>query len=536
MTRISSLSDYKITSASAGFNHSLFITNDGKVLACGCNDSGQLMTKSFGSDERLPIETTITDGATFCIAGSFISAVLVNAEVPMHMPNRPVTERADKKDENDKEQEAISSEKEKHVNEKKALFAEIAKLRNDSKTYSCDNSKLRRDKEAYEEEIAKLRKDNEALANDNIKLRKDKEDNEEEIAKLRKDNEALANDNIKLRKDNATYAEEIEKLHKDNEALAKDNMKNRSNVSDKQPSPSPAPSPFPSPVSMKLLDTAKIDSLERCKEVGVGCSGRVYKVYMKEAYALKEMNVSKASQNFRHFIGECEMLSMLEHPNILKTFGICIGDADHPPCILLEFCESNLHDEVTKKSLSSVDLVFSVYQIAEGMKYVHSRQIIHRDLKPSNILLESDGTVKISDFGIAKLMTAEEQLSLTHGVGTQKFMAPEIIDESDFYDEKVDVYSFGVLAFFVLSGGDMPKIKMSEVLSGKKPSIPSSFSDFAKKMIGDCLNFEAKDRPSFSDIVEQMENNEYMMLPLDSFESNEVKIKVRQHKDKIPQY
>ena len=413
MTRISSLSDYKITSASAGFNHSLFITNDGKVLACGCNDSGQLMTKSFGSDERLPIETTITDGATFCIAGSFISAVLVNAEVPMHMPNRPVTERADKKDENDKEQEAISSEKEKHVNEKKALFAEIAKLRNDSKTYSCDNSKLRRDKEAYEEEIAKLRKDN----------------------------EALANDNIKLRKDNATYAEEIEKLHKDNEALAKDNMKNRSNVSDKQPSPSPAPSPFPSPVSMKLLDTAKIDSLERCKEVGVGCSGRVYKVYMKEAYALKEMNVSKASQNFRHFIGECEMLSMLEHPNILKTFGICIGDADHPPCILLEFCESNLHDEVTKKSLSSVDLVFSVYQIAEGMKYVHSCRIIHRDIKPSNILITEDGIIKICDFGISK----QSQTSIFGG--TQKFMAPELIDEHDNYDEKVDVYSFGVLLF-----------------------------------------------------------------------------------------
>lgn len=81
---------------------------------------------------------------------------------------------------------------------------------------------------------------------------------------------------------------------------------------------------------------------------------------------------------------------------------------------------------------------------------------------------------KISDFGITKLMTAEEKL-ITGSTGTQKFIAPEIINESDFYNEKVDVYSFKVLAFFMLSGEEMPKIKMSEILARKKAVIPASF-------------------------------------------------------------
>ena len=76
------------------------------------------------------------------------------------------------------------------------------------------------------------------------------------------------------------------------------------------------------------------------------------------------------------------------------------------------------------------------------------------------------GKVRISDFGISKLMTAEEQ-SMTGGVGTQKFMAPEILNEEE-YNEKVDVYSFGVVLFFILSHGEMPKITIIQVGNGRK--------------------------------------------------------------------
>ncbi|KAK8896169.1 spindle assembly checkpoint kinase [Tritrichomonas musculus] len=92
--------------------------------------------------------------------------------------------------------------------------------------------------------------------------------------------------------------------------------------------------------------------------------------------------------------------------------------------------------------------VLYIYQIADGMKYVHLKKIIHRDLKPSNILIGFDGNIRISDFGISKLMT-DDEISMTTGVGTQKFKAPELINEIQ-YNEKVDVYSFGVLVYFIL--------------------------------------------------------------------------------------
>ena len=62
-----------------------------------------------------------------------------------------------------------------------------------------------------------------------------------------------------------------------------------------------------------------------------------------------------------------------------------------------------------ERSLSNEKIVLSIYQIAEGMKYIHYKKIIYRDLKPTNILIATDGTIKIADFGVAKLMSAEEQ-------------------------------------------------------------------------------------------------------------------------------
>lgn len=168
------------------------------------------------------------------------------------------------------------------------------------------------------------------------------------------------------------------------------------------------------------------------------------------------------------------------------------------------------------------------------MKYIHSKKVIHRDLKPTNILLSSDGTVKICDFGISKLMTIEEQ-TMTRGLGSQKFMAPEILNEEDNYDEKVDVYSFGVDVFFVLSSGQLPKIKLFDIPKGKKAEIPPSFTDFSKNLINDCWNLDPKDRPSFEEIVDRMIKNNFNLVLLNKTEIRNVEAFVKQHTSKIQQ-
>ena len=168
------------------------------------------------------------------------------------------------------------------------------------------------------------------------------------------------------------------------------------------------------------------------------------------------------------------------------------------------------------------------------MKYIHFNKIIHRDLKPSNILIADDGTIKISDFGIAKLMTEEQ--TMTVGKGTYNYMAPEIVNEDDHYNEKVDIYSFGVLVFFILNNGELPKIRLVDISAGKKMPIPPSFNAFSSELINSCWNFEPSDRSSFKEIQQKFESENFGLIDLKESEIAEVKSFVRQHKEKIPSY
>ena len=122
---------------------------------------------------------------------------------------------------------------------------------------------------------------------------------------------------------------------------------------------------------------------------------------------------------------------MIDHLNIMKAYGIFLSDEENPPSILLEYCPENLEQAIKKKSFKNSQIVCIIYQIAEGMKYIHYWNIIHRDLKPSNILIAKDGKIKFADFGIFKLFSNEEQ-TMTIGIGTPKFMAPEVLRDNDY--------------------------------------------------------------------------------------------------------
>lgn len=263
--------------------------------------------------------------------------------------------------------------------------------------------------------------------------------------------------------------------------------------------------------------------------------GKVSEVVKEVKYALKEMNVRDASvSQQRRFIGEYEKLSMLEHPNIVRAFGMCLSDAEHPPSILLELCACDLASLLRSGKQEEASIAFMAYEIAEAMRYVHKRGLIHRDLKPSNILIGSDGGIRVSDFGIATLQSTDDQSTTSVG-GTQKFMAPELLREEK-YDEKVDVYSFGVLLFFIVSGGEMPRISIIDIGTGKKARIPSSFTDVSRRIIDACWNFDPKKRPSFESILKELDKNDYKVVDLSESEVHEVRNSVSEHKKKLPKY
>jgi serine/threonine-protein kinase/endoribonuclease IRE1 len=142
---------------------------------------------------------------------------------------------------------------------------------------------------------------------------------------------------------------------------------------------------------------------------------------------------------------------------------LCVGSA-----LVLELCTGDLNKFITEGlpyiDKSCIEPKLLLGQIAIGISYLHSRGIVHRDLKPNNILLqrmtERLVVVKLADFGLSK--QGQEQANFTDPIGTSGYMAPEILREKNCSDPKIkpmnasDIWAFGIIVYYVLSGGEHP--------------------------------------------------------------------------------
>ena len=268
---------------------------------------------------------------------------------------------------------------------------------------------------------------------------------------------------------------------------------------------------------IRIFDVAEIESLEVIRRLGRGATSEVFGVARKETLALKQLEIElcrKINDDeeeeeeieldidlLKRFLLEYQVVNVLQHPNIVKTFGFCFGDATHGPSILLEFCPSNLKKKV--KKLNNEERARVLSELASAMEKVHSAGIIHRDLKLENILLDKENHVKLSDFGLCTLIdSGNDTVSRTQSVGTLSYMAPELIQGRKDYDEKVDVYAFGVVVFLVLTKGEEPRISIADVAAGRQAAIPDTVSDLGRRLIRKCWSYDAEDRPSFEEINE----------------------------------
>ena len=133
-------------------------------------------------------------------------------------------------------------------------------------------------------------------------------------------------------------------------------------------------------------------------------------------------------------------------------------------------------------------------------------------MKPANILIDNHKHVRLSDFGISRIESIGCQTdSMTSVVGTIKFMAPELLNESRHYSNKVDVYSFGVVVFFVLTG-EMPKISIGEQSNGKKAPIPKKINKISRNLITKCWSTNPDERPSFTEIIDFIKSNKFGLI------------------------
>lgn len=249
---------------------------------------------------------------------------------------------------------------------------------------------------------------------------------------------------------------------------------------------------------IKIFDSDSINEYETIENID--CEGQVVKVCLKKVYALKKVKLTNLNHDsFQNFINDIQIINMLNHPNILKTFKVFYNnEKESELSILLEYCQMNLEQAIQNKSLTKAQIVSFIIQIAEGMKYIHFRNLIHGSLKPSNVFIGSDGRIKIGDLGMFKLVPISFENKMD-------FIAPE-----KFCSDKADVYSFGRLMFFLLNEGNIIDIDSS------------SLSSFTQQIIKKCCNVDPQTRPNFKTICDELKQNKFEVIQLTSSENQEL--------------
>lgn len=210
-------------------------------------------------------------------------------------------------------------------------------------------------------------------------------------------------------------------------------------------------------------ELAKIRSLfpqyEVVELIGRGGMGAVYRAKQKSldrTVAIKIIQDAVGDPTFaERFSREAKALARLSHPNIVTVHDFGRNESFY--YLVMEFVEGvNLRQAIAARALEAGDALRVVEQVCQALQFAHSRGVVHRDIKPENILLTEDGTVKIADFGLAKLMDDNRQevtLTATRQVmGTLAYMAPEQIDNSSRVDHRADIYSLGVVFYELLTG------------------------------------------------------------------------------------
>jgi len=230
--------------------------------------------------------------------------------------------------------------------------------------------------------------------------------------------------------------------------------------------------------------------------------------------AIKELSAELDDKTIKEFIKECEILMVLRHTNIVTFMGACVQRDNL--AIVTELLDGDLEGIIRDNvPLSLIQRLKMMRDIAQGMSWLHNSnpQIIHRDLKPKNILLDSHLTVKICDFGLS-LMKPKEQ-NINTRAGSFIWMAPEALLREP-HNEKVDVYSFGIVCWQLLTMNPQPYKEYLELGSleafteavctrGERPSLkgqPQNVKDQIKKL----WDSDPSVRPDFQTIITEFNN------------------------------
>jgi eukaryotic-like serine/threonine-protein kinase len=254
--------------------------------------------------------------------------------------------------------------------------------------------------------------------------------------------------------------------------------------------------------------------------VGEGGMGKVYEAeerLSKRRVALKVLHqeLGKSEQGRRLFLNEMQILAHLEHPNIVRS--LASTEVAGELVMVLEYLDGRTLRAVVSEGgpLPWAEAVRVVSSVAAALAAAHGQEppIIHRDLKPENIMLLTDGTVKVMDFGIAKVIEAMNQTN-TQSVGTLQYMSPEQVDARTI-DHRSDLYCLGLVFYELVAGNPpfqsaSPRQLLNLQCTAEPPPLPDEVRGGlprgVEQLLFQLLEKAPEDRPYLAqDVVDRLE-------------------------------
>lgn len=221
-----------------------------------------------------------------------------------------------------------------------------------------------------------------------------------------------------------------------------------------------------------LTPGAVIGQVRLIAPIGQGMMGVVWKAHHLSldlpvaAKVLRNPEFADTARYRDRLRREAQLAARLNHPGIVRVLDFV--DHHEHPCVVMELVEGTTLDAYlrSRTSLSERTTLLVGYHLASALTTAHEAGILHRDIKPANVLVASDGTLKLSDLGLARPLAESSLTDHRNVMGTPLFMAPELFTRATSPDVRSDLYSLGILLYQLMTGAPPFSGTTAQVIHG----------------------------------------------------------------------